>query len=291
MKVTGFTFIRNAEKFDYPIIESIESILPLCTQMIVAVGNSSDNTRAKISNINSDKIIILDTIWNDNLREGGKVLAEETDKAYNAISNDTDWCFYIQGDEVIHEKYYNEILGKMNLYKDDKNIDGLLFKYKHFYGSYDYIAQATKWYKNEIRILRKNNTIFSYKDAQGFRKKPNEKLCVKPIDAYIYHYGWVKNPYKMNEKVKNLHKYWHSDEWIENQMKNSEHFDFKDEVDALQRFTETHPLVMQNRIQQKNWTFDYDITFNKLPIKDKIKIYLSENFGISIGEYKNYKIV
>lgn len=165
MKITGFTFIRNAEKFDYPVVESIQSILPLCNSMIVAVGNSDDNTRSLISNINPEKIKIIDTIWDDKLREGGIVLAEETNKAYAAIDKDSDWCFYIQGDEVIHEKYHDEIANKMLLYKDDKNIDGLLFKYKHFYGSYDYVAQASKWYRNEIRIVRKSDLIFSYKDA------------------------------------------------------------------------------------------------------------------------------
>jgi len=55
----------------------------------------------------------------------------------------------------------------------------------------------------------------------------------------------------MNEKVKNLHQYWHSDEWIEQKMKGSEKFDFANEVDWLKRFTESHPKVMQKRIEEK----------------------------------------
>ena len=44
MKVTGFSFVRNAIKFDYPVFEAITSILPLCDEFVVAVGKSEDDT-------------------------------------------------------------------------------------------------------------------------------------------------------------------------------------------------------------------------------------------------------
>ena len=186
MKVSGFTVIRNAITYDYPIVEAILSILPLCDEVIVAVGNSDDDTLQLIQNIDP-KIRIIETIWDDTLREGGRVLAVETDKAFAAISNDSDWAFYIQGDEVIHEKYHTTIIAAMNKYKDDLKVEGLLFNYKHFYGSYDYVGSSLSWYLDEIRIVRNRNDIFSYRDAQGFRKLPNEKLNVKKIDAFVYH--------------------------------------------------------------------------------------------------------
>ena len=84
MKVSGFTFIRNARKFDYPIEEAIQSILPLCDEVVVAVGNSEDDTREMVAAL-GPKIRIIDTQWDDSLREGGRVLAEETNKALDAI--------------------------------------------------------------------------------------------------------------------------------------------------------------------------------------------------------------
>jgi hypothetical protein len=132
VKVSGFTIIRNAIKYDYPVVESITSVLPMCDEFIVAVGNSEDDTRKLIESIASDKIKIIDSVWNDELRVGGKVLADETNKAKKAISPDSDWAFYIQSDEVIHEKYHAEILSAMKKWKDNKEIEGLLFKYLHF---------------------------------------------------------------------------------------------------------------------------------------------------------------
>lgn len=291
MKVCGFTFIRNAIKFDFPIVEAIESILPICDEFIVAVGNSADKTQDLINSINSDKIKIINTVWNDALRKGGKVLALETNKAFKAIPEDYDWCFYIQGDEVVHEKYLNTILSEMKKYKDDKNVDGLLFKYKHFYGSYDYVGASYKWYRREIRVIKNNKNFYSYKDAQGFRKYNDEKLNVKLIDAYIYHYGWVKHPKDMLEKRLGTTKFWHSDEWIKKRFADHDEYDFYKNIDSLNYFTGSHPAVMLERINKKNWKFDYDISYNKLSFKDKIKRFFDKLIGWRIGEYKNYKII
>src|SRR5688500_13123312 len=119
MKVTGFTFVRNAEKYSYPAREAILSVLPLCDEVIVSVGNSDDDTLGIIQRIGSPKIKIIHTIWDDSLREGGKVLAVETDKAYAAIPSDTDWAFYIQADEILHEKYIDNVRKAMIAYKDN----------------------------------------------------------------------------------------------------------------------------------------------------------------------------
>ncbi|HCW07760.1 MAG TPA: glycosyl transferase [Cytophagales bacterium] len=289
MKVAGFTIIRDAVKYDYPVVEAINSILPLCDEFMVAVGNSTDNTLELIKNINSPKIKIIETFWDDSLREGGRTFALETDKAFQAVSADCDWAFYIQADEAVHEKYYPVIREAMEKYKDDKAVDGLLFHYKHFYGSYDYVGESWRWYRREIRIVRNDKNIFSYRDAQGFRKKPNEKLKVKLIDAFIYHYGWVKDPRAMQFKQQDWSKFYHDDQWIETNIAKAVEFDYSN-VDSLELFDGTHPKALQERISKKNWKFDYDISKRKYSFKEKFKRFVHSFTGYRIGEYKNYKI-
>jgi hypothetical protein len=160
MKVTGFSFIRNAIKFDYPIVESITSILPVVDEYVIAVGNSDDDTKKLVSSISSDKIKIIDSVWDENLREGGHVLAAETNKAFQSISQDSDWAFYLQGDEVLHENEYTIIRAAMEKYLNDRDVDGLLFKYYHFFGAYKFIGSGRRWYRKEIRIIRNNKTSF-----------------------------------------------------------------------------------------------------------------------------------
>jgi len=81
------------------------------------------------------------------------------------------------------------------------------FKYLHFYASYDYTGDSRKWYDREIRIIRNDKAIRSHRDAQGFRKN-GQKLHVKEIEAYIYHYGWVKHPQQQLIKIDNFGKLW-----------------------------------------------------------------------------------
>lgn len=293
MKVAGFSFVRNAIKYDYPIVEAIKSILPICDEFIIAVGQSEDNTLELIKSINSDKIKIVETIWDDTLRVGGKVLAEETNKAKSYISSDTDWCFYIQGDECVHEKYLETIKTAMANNLNNPKVEGLLFNYKHFYGSYDYYAKSRNWYRKEIRIIRNNNNIHSYRDAQGFRNN-GRKLNVKPIDAEIFHYGWVKPPEGYNLKLREFNKLWHSDDEIKNKTYSNDSFVFDFEnAGKLFRFNEEHPDVMQNRINCINWKFNFDPT--KIKKKEKFKNiilnFIENTFGYRLFEYKNYKII
>ena len=287
MKVTGFSFIRNALIYDYPIVEAISSILPICDEFVVAVGKSDDNTKELIQKIDKTKIKIIETEWDDSLREGGRVLALETDKAFREISEDSDWAFYIQGDEVVHENYLDTIHKAMLKCKDKKHIDGLLFKYLHFYGSYDFVGDSSIWYNNEIRVIRNNKSIYSYRDAQGFRKEENKKLTVYPIDAYVYHYGWVREPKAMQRKQETFHKHWHSDQWLEKHIPIVEKFDYEGHVKKLRPFLGTHPKEIKKRIKSQNWTFNYDISFNTFSLKDTLKFFLLKVFGIEIG-YKNY---
>ena len=285
MKVSGFSFVKNALIYDYPVVEAIRSILPICDEVVVAVGKSDDETLELIRSIDQ-KVRIIETEWDESLREGGRVLAEETDKAFKAISEDSDWAFYIQGDEVIHEKYLDTIKEAMINYKDHDKVDGLLFNYAHFYGSYDYLGASASWYANEIRVIKNNPSIYSYKDAQGFRKGDNEKLRVVPIDAFVYHYGWVKDPKAMQRKQENFNKYWHDDNWIDENVIKAEAFDYEGHVRELKKFEGTHPKVMLDRIERLNWQFDYDISIDRKSRKDKIKKLL-KRIGIDTS-YRNY---
>lgn len=292
MKVTGFTIIKNAIKYDFPIREAIESILPICDEVVVAVGDSNDGTRELVEGIAPGKVKILDTVWDKALNVEGRVLADETNKAFQAISADTDWCFYIQADEAVHEKYLDTIYGVMKKYKDDLRVDGLLFKYLHFYGSYDYVGASSNWYSREIRVIRNDKSIYSYKDAQGFRKGDNQKLVVKPIEAYIYHYGWVREPKKMNAKLLNTGHYWGGDTYDASQhvAQHSGDFDYSN-IDSLKKFTGTHPKALQERINRMNWKFEHDLSHNNIKLKDRFKNFLEKLTGRRFFDYQNYKIL
>lgn len=271
------------------MVESIMSILPVCDEFIVAVGNSEDDTRNLVASIGDPKIRIIDTTWDETLREGGKVLAVETNKAFDAISPDSDWAFYLQADEVVHEKYLPEIQAAMEKWQSDPKVEGLVFNYTHFWGSYQYIGDSRKWYRHEVRVIRNDKLIRSYRDAQGFRKE-SRKLFVAPANASVYHYGWVKPPQAQQAKQKTFNRYWHTDRWIEQRVSESEIYDYSG-MDFLAPFTKSHPNVMHERIERQDWEFAPARLNTSHSLKTAVLHFIEKRTGWRVGEYRNFKLV
>lgn len=288
MFVSGFTFIRNAVQFDFPIVEAIMSILPLCDEVVVAVGKSDDATMDLIRSIDDHRIRMIETVWDDNQREGGKVLAMETNKALDAIDPKADWCFYIQGDEVVHEDDYPLIKATMLTYLSDLSVEGLLFDYTHFYGSYDFVGTSRRWYRREVRIVRNDRKIRSWKDAQGFRWTDGRKLHVAHSGGRMFHYGWVKHPDWQQAKQMNFNALWHDQAWVEQNIGKTPTYQY-DNQQPLIKFEGTHPMVMQERVRRVNWQFEIDPTKVKRSWKERITGWVERYIGWRIGEYRNYK--
>ncbi len=286
MKITGFTIIKNAVINDYPITEAIRSILPIVDEMIVLVGDSTDDTEALIRSINSSKIRIHHSVWDKSLQKGGFVLADETNKAFDLVGADSDWAFYIQGDECIHEKYHASILEAARRHLADRRVDGLLFNYLHFYGTYDYVGDSRKWYDKEVRLIRNDKSIRAYRDAQGFRRN-GEKIRVKPAHAWVYHYGWVKSAEQMKEKVRSALELWQ--ERKERPVSPVEVFDVND-YDSLKRFTGTHPAVMKERLATRNWDMQFDLSRNRMTLKNRVLYAFEKLTGRRLFAFRNYRL-
>ena len=289
MKVCGFSFIRNAEKFSYPVIESVQSILPVCDKFIMNVGKSEDGTLDMIRSIPSDKIEIVESTWDDTRRRNGAVLSEETNKAFDLIPDEYDWAFYVQADEVVHDRYHGRLRDSMEKWLDSPEVEGLLFNYLHFYGSFDYNADSRSWYRNEIRIIRNKKSIRSYRDAQGFRLN-GRKLRVKPAGASMYHYGWVRPPDIMQQKHVSFNKLYHSDQWVDRKVNHTSLFDYSS-VESIKRFRGTHPKVMEERINNFNWEARLDENKKSFRTSDRILYWIEQKTGRRLFEYKNYKLI
>lgn len=252
MKVSGFTIVRNGIKYFYPFVEAIQSILPLCDEFIVNVGESDDKTLDAVQNIKSDKIKIIRREWDMSLREGGKVLSIETNIALNECGG--DWCFYIQADEVLHEKYIPAVKDAMLKYHEDQQVEGLRFKYRHFYGSFDYYQDNYRnWYIREVRVIKNFKDIVSWGDAMDFKHSDSSPVKSKDIKAEIYHYGWVRPPDTMMLKRVDFHKLYYTDDAVEEFAGRIVSYD---DLGNLKRFEDTHPAVMQERVKASNWNFD-----------------------------------
>jgi len=268
MKISAFTMVKNADKFYFPIKESILSVLPIVDEFIVALGDndSDDKTREIIESINSDKVKIYDRVWAEEDSVSGSIYAKETNFALSKCKG--DWCLYIQADEVVHENDLEKITASCKKYIDDKRIDGLLFNYHHFFGDYEHYLPVHGWYKNEIRMIRNNANIYSYGDAQSFKKDNNQLLNVVDIEPYIYHYGWVRPPELMQSKKKEQETaHYGNNDFAK--MK-SVNFDYG-ALGRIPVFKGTHPKLMEELRSKINWKTQLNYTKKWNPNRDLMK--------------------
>ncbi|TFG64098.1 MAG: glycosyltransferase [Gemmatimonadales bacterium] len=130
MKVSGFSFCRNAVRLYYPIAESIRSALPLVDEFVIAVGKSDDGTREAIEAIDDPKIRVIDTLWDETQFVRGVINSVQTNIALDGCTG--DWCVYLQADEVLHEQDLPRIREAMQDALDRPVVEGWLFDYLHF---------------------------------------------------------------------------------------------------------------------------------------------------------------
>ncbi len=292
MKLSGFTVVRNAVKYYYPIKESILSILPIVGEFIVALGDGDDDTEEVIRSINSPKIKIFKRVWDKRYFKGGEILRRETNFALSKCSG--DWCIYLQADEVIHENDLEKIVHFCKKYLHDKRVEGFLLNYYHFWGDYWHYLPFHGWYQHEIRIVRNHIGVESYKDAQSFRIK-GRKLRVVHIPVYVYHYGWVRPPEVMASKgmeQNRLHTGYIHEEF--------EPFDYGP-LGKIPEFKGSHPKVMEERIKQFFWKDKLNYSKSGKPkrklakherLKYKIIDFLEKKvFRKPIFSYSNWEII
>ncbi len=190
--ISGFTFIRNAVKLDFPVVGSIRSLLPVCDEVVVAVGRSDDDTLGLIRSIGDPRIRIIETEWD--MRRGRAVLADQTDVAMRACRH--PWGIYIQADEVLAEGSAEELRETIVRADGDPRVEGIVVDYSHFYGGFDTLATHRRMYRREVRAVRTDPAlgIHSFRDAQGFRVGPDDRrIRARRSGARMLHYGWARS--------------------------------------------------------------------------------------------------
>lgn len=302
MKVSGFTLIRNGTEFDYPYIESLRSLLPLVDELIINVGIGTDDTLSRIQEFarteGQGKVVYFESHWpldDPEKKKGGLILSEQTNLALDRCTG--DWCVYLQADEVFHEADWKSLRQAMERNCDDTLIEGLLFDYVHFYGSFDVVQETRSSYRREVRAIKRTTGARSVGDAQSFRKPDGSKLRVVRAGARVFHYGWVRTPEAMREKTFFMDQLYHGDPSTQAEATRTpftgDNYRYK-RFWGLRKFRGTHPAVMRERIAKKGWHWDLAQSPYTWEWKDAKKVVLDlieRATGERFFEYRSYILV
>ena len=250
MRISGFSFARNAVKLDYPLRESLLSVLPLVDELVVAVapGDPDDDTRELVASLDDPRVRILDANWDDARRQ--LAYSDLTNVALDACTG--DWCLYIQADEVLHEDDVPVVRSRCAELLGDKRVEGMLFEYLHFFGDYRHVQRGQGWYPREIRLARNGIGVRSVRDAQSFRRADGRKLTVARSGARIFHYGWARHPVRMQAKTRAFWSHRLSPEEARAVCGDHESLDYGP-LGRLPVWDGEHPRVMRDRIAAMDW--------------------------------------
>jgi hypothetical protein len=252
MRISGFTFVRNAISMGYPLHESLQSILPLIDELVVVVarvqGEADDGTQGVAMSLADARVRVIEASWDPARREGA--YADLTNLALDACSG--DWCLYLQADEVIHEDDHPSILARCEALLADERVEGMIFDYLHFFGDFRHVQRGQGWYPAEIRIVRNGRGIRSVRDAQSFRHGDGRKLAVARARARIFHYGWARHPNVMQRKSREFWSHRVGPEEVGLRCGDSEMFDYGP-LGRLPVWEGRHPAVMADRVAAMDW--------------------------------------
>ncbi len=291
MRVSGFSFVRNAIDLYYPVVESIRSALPICDEFVMAAGDSTDGTTDVLRGIADPRLRLIETVWDQSQFVRGASNAVQTNIALEACTG--DWRFYLQADEVVHEDDLGPLVERMRAYEDDPRVDGLLFEYLHFYADYDHVQNGHSWYRREVRVVRGGRGIRSWKSAQGFRRADGSKLRVVPAGARIFHYGWVRPPRRMTAKARALAEVHLGAAGARAYVPDIDQgYDFG-QLHGRVPFTGTHPAVMRDRIAACDWRVAPTSTQRKHDRFSQRALSFVENqvLGFRLAEHRNYVLI
>ena len=283
MKVSAFTFLRNAVINGYPFVESIRSILPIVDEFVCVIGEGDDDTLEQVIAIADPKIRVIESQWNESMQDRGFVYGQQKMIAqYNCTG---DWAFYLEGDEVLHERDLHSIRATMEANLNDGRVEALYFKFFHFYGTPYQVGiagyrKAPRIIKNSIRSIAPDGLFWVVMDENKKGRYPRAKYA----GGNIYHYGHCRNVSKMAKKLKQVGKYW-----------GSSHAGFDGygqiDVDELRPFDGSHPRVMERWLEfeaERSFKQNPGYRLSRRDYRNRVRFWIEDTFGIEISK-KHYR--
>ena len=241
--VSGFSIVRDARELDYPVLESLRSLLPLVEEVVVVAHRDDGETLGMLGGLDDGRVRVVPIDWDEGPRGGGRTLAWLTNIALARCRH--PWAFYLQADEVIHEDDYVRIRRALERYDRARGVDALSFRYLHFEGSYGYVNPLR--YRRQCRLVRNDGRLASVRDAAGFARADGRRLGTRSSGARIFHYGWARRPDALKAKTLALARFYHTEASVARRW-GALTAERLGSADLAFRWSGSHPAVMRPRI-------------------------------------------
>lgn len=193
-KISGYIHVLDAQTHGYPYLESIQSMLGFCDEVVVVDGGSTDETVSRINSLADDRVKLYVQAWDWN--EPGM---DGMQKAYGRAMCTGDFLWQQDADEVVHEQDYAKVRDLVKRFP--KGTDLVHLPVVELWGDRETVRtdrHSWKWRlsRNNFRITHGINVkarVMDEKTGRTYAKKGQSDGC-EFIDImtgeYIPHAGF-----------------------------------------------------------------------------------------------------
>lgn len=196
MLITGLTLIKDGNLLKYPWKICISNLSSLCDEVIVNLGDSTDDTKEELFELSEllGNVKVFEYTWSLKPTGDGTELSKQANHVLSEASG--DWIIYMQADEMIHERDHSFIRSAI------KNVDEDITQFE-LYRSYFWRTLSSRNSKYEIWLGRifKANTHEVGGDGMYLIRFKGE---VERLNKLIYHYSRIGTEEEINKRVRRL---------------------------------------------------------------------------------------
>lgn len=200
-KLTGISMIKDGIKHDYCFEECIASLKEFCDELIICDAGSIDGTAKVLKKMEDRKTKVIycePEEWEEQKYLKHQILNYFSNKAIAEVV--TDWVFYQQADEILHEKCYQFVRGAINSGKANGYSCARLNLWASPYKMLNVVGDRNPCSTKVIRLAK--SEYMTYGDAESI-------ACDNVSDEYtnqlrIYHMGFVRSKEVHADKIRNM---------------------------------------------------------------------------------------
>ncbi len=295
--ISGFMVLKNVVKTGYPFVEAIAASLPICDELLISEGYSTDSTFELVEKIAclNKKVKVYRQQW-------------PTTRSYSAIAEVTnhvrakcsgDYLFSIQANEIIHEdnveliKALPEILPQVNTFS---------FPFIH-------LVRDRRFYEDfRLRFSKNLKDIVAVCDAwtlglsSDFTKSETRKCATHPRRLKQYINKGIEWTYALQAESplsraiylpKPIYRYWalFPSDFLEKCQKHIEMFgleSLRGVIEALKGDVDTPEVFWQKaaKIRRDELGFHYPDALGAVKFEDHPKLVQSLLADSSLTSYR-----
>jgi glycosyltransferase involved in cell wall biosynthesis len=259
-KLGGSLFIHNAIEYDYCIEKAIESIHPICKEIVCIDAQSTDNTPDLLYDLAKKfpKLkIFFDFPWEENPPEGYFRLSRLANIAREKLT--TPWHFMIQADEILHESSFEHIKKAIKFGEiHNKHAGAKAFHVRrlHIYGDFEHMVSLNIPREKKpagdtiVRLARQNLKITG--DAENIHHSHANHVYTDKI--VLFHYGYIRKGENLLDKGISMTAFYGDTDQRLVEMKNNK-TGFKPlnimQKHLLAPIIMPHPAIMRDWIEER----------------------------------------